>query len=1166
MYLYFNSKGVLEEVVNDIPTRKDSSNVNHIYVYIDGVAYNTDDKYYPLPDSIESLSTRYQLPDGTITPVALVQGKVQQSIPYDKHRDMKCFKDFYNYEFFDIELPSGVNEDGSQSEMPNVLGQSGLVALTIIEQPVGLALGLVVFNVEQEVGITTDTLITEAQFNYLMGYIADYKKKIDESVKANINKVDGLEKVTPANNIAKYQLNTFVGAGFNGAYARQIKGDLITANNITFDISNNSVKQIQINLIPKEDGTSEIANIQPNGNILTYRADLTNGNHEIRARLFTISDTQKVSVGDYVTIASSTNFGLYEPFTLVLSDTEAYVIYSKENSLSNQDIVAKKITIANGVITNVGNEFVIVSGTNQKDDEGNVVANSRPGFGVVAKLIDNTYIMLFESNVNNTNTDYPYVVQYIYFKDIEDKTTYTEPKTLFKVKNNIVNIPYVCVARGQLYISYHSTENYFGNPGDGLGIHKKVFEGLQSNRVVKYGVELTRNDFVNIPMRDNLINHWTGGWGSVFVWKSIKFIYSVGINGASSSTQLGLFTTTIEDLDYNDSAKANPNTIMKRDNNGYSEVATPEIYEDNLLRIINKEYLINYLGAHSSVNNTPNTLVTRSNGGFIYIATPGNLDPDTQPTLAVTKKYVGNYVSKTNTELMAQINELLNNKVSKLTTIEKAGSIVYGRSSVGTEEGVNYRSSAQYGSDLIYRDANGRAEIKDPVNNLDIANKEYVDTTINQKLASTYVYKGSVQTYADLPTDANIGDVYNVIEAYQNYPAGTNFAWTGTQWDALGGSVDLSEYPTKQEVANDLSKKLDKVSSTGTSNRMYVIAPNGSQYIMKATNSVVGGEQTIPIRDANGNFKVGTPKVDGDASNKKYVDDSISTKADKKDSHDFLYGGYVIFSLNTNPFSNTSPESGKINITKNDKLFTSGDITLMYTVPKRTRHIKGSKKWYSGARTKYCNRVFRKPDGTPITITPNRIPDETFFNISEVLCAILDMDRSDLEEHSQNFLNIQTLNKEEGKIWSTGWINGTGYVEQEHILPYYQHNVEIWMENVFKYNIYPTTDRFKRVKLYNFTTSKTSASSDLYTSAPFKYMSKKDARKLENALDQNMPICFQIKFIKNYQSHSSGKAWTGTMANLYLNVTMECEYSANVLTYQWCLNAKPFIFKDNARG
>lgn len=1156
MYLYFNSKGVLEEVVNDIPTRKDSSNVNHIYVYIDGVAYDTDDKYYPLPDSIESLSTRYQLPDGTITPVALVQGKVQQSIPYDKHRDMKCFKDFYNYEFFDIELPSGVNEDGSQSEIPNVLGQSGLVALTIIEQPVGLALGLVVFNVEQEVGITTDTLITEAQFNYLMGYIADYKKKIDESVQANINKVDGLEKVTPANNIAKYQLNNFAGGGFNGAYARQIKGDLITANNVTFDISNNSVKQVQINLIPKEDGTSAIANIQPNGNILTYRADLTNGNHEIRARLFTISDTQKVSVGDYVTIASSTNFGLYEPFTLVLSDTEAYVIYSKENSLSNQDIVAKKITIANGVITNVGNEFVVVSGTNQKDDENNIVANSRPGFGVVTKLIDDTYILVFESNVNNTNTDYPYVVQYIYFKDLEDKTTYTEPKTLFKVKNNIVNIPYVCVARGQLYISYHSTENYYGNVGDGLGIHKKVFEGLQSNRVVKYGVELTRNDFVNIPIRDNLINHWTGGWGSVFVWKSIKFIYSVGINGASSSTQIGLFTTTIEDLNYNNSTKATPNTIMKRDNNGYSEVATPEIDEDNLLRIINKEYLINYLGAHSSVANTPNTLVQRSNDGFIYTATPGNLDPDTQPTLAVTKKYVGNYVSKTNTELMVQINALLNNKVDKGQPGSKWQLYGIGSKTTPLPNG-NTISSAEQALPMtvINRDTNGRAEINDPVNNLDIANKEYVDITINQKLASTYVYKGSVQTYANLPTNANIGDVYNVIEAYQNYPAGTNFAWTGTQWDALGGSVDLSEYPTKQEVANDLSKKLDIVSTAGTSNRLYAIAPNGSQYTPKLTKSVLNGEVTVPIRDANGNFKVGTPKVDGDAANKKYVDDSVSTKADKKDSHDFLYGDYV--HLNAS-FAELS-KSCKISVAKNDELFTSGDITLMYTMPKRPRHIKGSKKWYNGARTKYCNRVFKKDDGTPLTITPYRVGNDTFFNIGDVLAAIFNTHREVVEA---NVARYRKTNSE--------WATADGIVAT--IPPLYQHNRTLNMQDIFCYNITNNTKQngyiptLTEVKLYGIEVPKSTDGTEFEKVVPFKYMRAKDRFILQKEWRTPYPICFQIKFVKNYQSKPDNKGWTGTMANLYLNVTMECE-SGNAISvpYQWTISVKPFTFKSNAK-
>jgi len=78
-----------------------------------------------------------------------------------------------------------------------------------------------------------------------------------------------------------------------------------------------------------------------------------------------------------------------------------------------------------------------------------------------------------------------------------------------------------------------------------------------------------------------------------------------------------------------------------------------------------------------------------------------------------------------------------NSKVSKISINQKLGSIVYGRSSSGVEEGVNYRSSAQYGGDLVYRDTNGRAQIKDPVNNLEIANKQYVDIADNNKLDKT---------------------------------------------------------------------------------------------------------------------------------------------------------------------------------------------------------------------------------------------------------------------------------------------------------------------------------------------------------------------------------------------------------------------------------------------
>lgn len=39
---------------------------------------------------------------------------------------------------------------------------------------------------------------------------------------------------------------------------------------------------------------------------------------------------------------------------------------------------------------------------------------------------------------------------------------------------------------------------------------------------------------------------------------------------------------------------------------------------------------------------------------------------------------------------------------------------------------------------------------------------------------------------------------------------GTNFAWTGTAWDALGGTVDFSDYYTRTQVDGKISAKADK--------------------------------------------------------------------------------------------------------------------------------------------------------------------------------------------------------------------------------------------------------------------------------------------------------------------------------------------------------------------
>ncbi len=70
-------------------------------------------------------------------------------------------------------------------------------------------------------------------------------------------------------------------------------------------------------------------------------------------------------------------------------------------------------------------------------------------------------------------------------------------------------------------------------------------------------------------------------------------------------------------------------------------------------------------------------------------------------------------------------------------------------------------------------------------------------------IASVFIYKGSVENYAALPTTATIGWVYNVetADAAHNIKAGDNVAWNGTSWDNLSGILELDiEEVTEAEI------------------------------------------------------------------------------------------------------------------------------------------------------------------------------------------------------------------------------------------------------------------------------------------------------------------------------------------------------------------------------
>ena len=103
--------------------------------------------------------------------------------------------------------------------------------------------------------------------------------------------------------------------------------------------------------------------------------------------------------------------------------------------------------------------------------------------------------------------------------------------------------------------------------------------------------------------------------------------------------------------------------------------------------------------------------------------------------------------------------------------------------------------------DITIEAGGGGGDVTAVANNLatheaDFSNPHKV-TAKQLGLTTVYQYKGSVATYADLPTTGQkVGDVWNVETADPDHgiKAGDNVAWDGAQWDILGGNHDLSGY------------------------------------------------------------------------------------------------------------------------------------------------------------------------------------------------------------------------------------------------------------------------------------------------------------------------------------------------------------------------------------
>lgn len=75
-------------------------------------------------------------------------------------------------------------------------------------------------------------------------------------------------------------------------------------------------------------------------------------------------------------------------------------------------------------------------------------------------------------------------------------------------------------------------------------------------------------------------------------------------------------------------------------------------------------------------------------------------------------------------------------------------------------------------------------------------------------MTSAFTYKGSVTYYSELPTNAKVGDTYNIVNASEHNKAGDNAVWDGSHWDVLSGTIDMSGYVVKDDI-KDMAKKSD---------------------------------------------------------------------------------------------------------------------------------------------------------------------------------------------------------------------------------------------------------------------------------------------------------------------------------------------------------------------
>ncbi|CDE61306.1 probable acetyl xylan esterase AxeA [Parabacteroides sp. CAG:409] len=318
----------------------------------------------------------------------------------------------------------------------------------------------------------------------------------------------------------------------------------------------------------------------------------------------------------------------------------------------------------------------------------------------------------------------------------------------------------------------------------------------------------------------------------------------------------------------------------------------------------------------STYNNDKATFETKTNAEATYQPKGNYLTSVPSEYITESELEGKGYALKSeipDTSTLATKEELTNGLANKANTSDISDMLTK------TEASTTYATKLEVTSGL-----EGKADASDTYS------KSEVDSKINSAIGGVYKYKGSKSTYSELPSSGNeVGDVWNVLKNDINY------AWTGSDWDPLGGTSEKASSTIDGLMSKEDKAKLDTIEQGAQVNTVTSVAGRTGAIILSKTDVGLGNVDNTS--DANKPISTATQSALDNKADKIIASNESSGAVTKQLNPNTYYK----FGECTSLTITLAAETGGI-FNEYSFEFTSGDTATTLAIPESIKWNNGS--------------------------------------------------------------------------------------------------------------------------------------------------------------------------------------------------------------------------------